>query len=214
MGEESKPAGWWQTLPGILTAIAAAITAIAGLIAALHQAGLIGRSQTTSASAREADRAPPPDAGRPARTPDPAARRAADSNATAPDTANESREIPLPEHRTLAMEDGTGQKFQYTIVSARRDAAAGDTFRLRLRVRVWTNAPGGVVFWSDSFRLRIGDRRLKPVNFLDELAARDETREGDVEFDVDAATREAVLVVTVGGVNFPGNTKEMALRLG
>jgi hypothetical protein len=39
MAEEQRAQGWWQTVPGILTATAGIITAIAGLIVALHQAG-------------------------------------------------------------------------------------------------------------------------------------------------------------------------------
>jgi hypothetical protein len=43
MDESQKPRiSWWQTLPGVLTAAAAAATAIAGLIGVLHQAGVIG----------------------------------------------------------------------------------------------------------------------------------------------------------------------------
>jgi hypothetical protein len=38
-GEPSKSQPWWQTLPGILTAVAAIITATTGLIVALNQAG-------------------------------------------------------------------------------------------------------------------------------------------------------------------------------
>jgi hypothetical protein len=37
MGDDAKPQSWWQTLPGILTSVTATITAIAGLIAVLHQ---------------------------------------------------------------------------------------------------------------------------------------------------------------------------------
>lgn len=39
--DPSRPSSWWQTLPGILTAIAATITAITGLVAALNQTGLL-----------------------------------------------------------------------------------------------------------------------------------------------------------------------------
>lgn len=40
MSEDPKPkAGWWSTLPGVLTALAGFITAVAGLIVALHQIG-------------------------------------------------------------------------------------------------------------------------------------------------------------------------------
>jgi len=43
MDESQKPKiSWWQTLPGVLTAVATAATAIAGLIGVLNQTGLIG----------------------------------------------------------------------------------------------------------------------------------------------------------------------------
>jgi hypothetical protein len=34
---DSKNGSWWQTLAGMLTAITAIITAVAGLLVALHQ---------------------------------------------------------------------------------------------------------------------------------------------------------------------------------
>src|SRR5436189_4804110 len=61
----SNERSWWQTLPGILTAIAGTITAITGLIVALHQAGLFGpRSRggagESSPSAYESPQGPSP----------------------------------------------------------------------------------------------------------------------------------------------------------
>jgi len=60
MGEESpKPQSWWQTLPGVLTAVATIFTAATGLIVALNQAGCFppkpnpnppGPTQTTAVS--------------------------------------------------------------------------------------------------------------------------------------------------------------------
>lgn len=40
MSEERESGGFWRSVPGLLTAAAAAITALAGLVAALSQAGL------------------------------------------------------------------------------------------------------------------------------------------------------------------------------
>jgi len=37
----AKTSSWWQTVPGLLTAIAATITSMGGLILALHQAGIL-----------------------------------------------------------------------------------------------------------------------------------------------------------------------------
>ncbi|TAK00573.1 MAG: hypothetical protein EPO39_15490 [Candidatus Manganitrophaceae bacterium] len=44
MDEQPKPKGWWQTLPGILTAATGVLTAAAGLVAALNQAGFFTKS--------------------------------------------------------------------------------------------------------------------------------------------------------------------------
>jgi len=46
MAEEQKPQKWWQTLPGVLTAIAGLLTATTGLIAILHQTGFFDASGT------------------------------------------------------------------------------------------------------------------------------------------------------------------------
>jgi hypothetical protein len=43
MTTEPRPNSWWQTLPGILTAAGAIITAVTGLVIALNQAGLFKR---------------------------------------------------------------------------------------------------------------------------------------------------------------------------
>lgn len=42
MSTEPETAGWWRTLPGALTATAGVVTALTGLIVALHQTGIIG----------------------------------------------------------------------------------------------------------------------------------------------------------------------------
>jgi hypothetical protein len=42
MTESPRPPSWWLTLPGVLTALAALITAITGLAALLFQSGILG----------------------------------------------------------------------------------------------------------------------------------------------------------------------------
>jgi hypothetical protein len=66
-------------------------------------------------------------------------------------------------------------------------------------------------FWSDSFRLSAGDLRIKPANNLYEMVSRDETKEGDIEFEVDGSIKEAILVIKVGGLDFSGNTRQLRL---
>jgi len=43
MAEGQTPPGWWQTVPGILTATATIITAVTGLIIALNQIGVFNK---------------------------------------------------------------------------------------------------------------------------------------------------------------------------
>lgn len=72
---------WWTTVPGLLAALAAIITAVGGLVAALSQAGVFGGKSAEPAAA-----APPP-AGveaPAAAKPDPAAPEAAAPAAPAP----------------------------------------------------------------------------------------------------------------------------------
>jgi hypothetical protein len=65
MESEKRPTSFWQTLPGILTAIAAILTAVTGLVVALHESGLFASTRATpdtttvqAASATHADSQP------------------------------------------------------------------------------------------------------------------------------------------------------------
>lgn len=54
MAEEPKTQSWWQTLPGIFTAMAGIITAIAGLVVALYQAGFFQHNRPETIPAASA----------------------------------------------------------------------------------------------------------------------------------------------------------------
>lgn len=47
-GEAPKSQSWWQTLPGVLTALAAIITASTGLFVALNNAGIFSRDSKSA----------------------------------------------------------------------------------------------------------------------------------------------------------------------
>jgi hypothetical protein len=51
MSEKTTDTSWWQTLPGVLTGIAAVITAVGTILAVLYQSGFIHREVPTAASA-------------------------------------------------------------------------------------------------------------------------------------------------------------------
>jgi hypothetical protein len=119
--------------------------------------------------------------------------------------------VELPDGSTVTLIDDTGDQYQYTITSADLRPLPPNQFLLHLKVRMWTDFPSaGVPFWSDSFRLYVGDEHLKPSNFLDELVARDETKDGVVEFAIDSPVKNASLSITAPA-DFSGNTKELRL---
>jgi hypothetical protein len=72
MADDEKSHNWWQTLPGLLTAAAGIITAIAGLVAILNQAGFLQPRATPPPSASTTTQTEKPD-----RTPSPPASTAA-----------------------------------------------------------------------------------------------------------------------------------------
>jgi hypothetical protein len=198
---DHKPEGqrWWQTIPGILTAAAAIITAVTGLIVALQQAGVFDWQITADSPAQN----------KTARVTDTAQNRA--EPGSVPSSTSHSvtdRPIQLPDGHSVTM-NNAGEKYQYTILSAQYKPLPPGKYLLRFRLRVWTDATGGVNFWNDSFRLYAGDLRYAPSNNLNELVSRDETKEGDVEFEVDNSLKDAIFVITVGGINFSGNTKQL-----
>jgi hypothetical protein len=126
--------------------------------------------------------------------------------------------MPSATDQAIQMPDGSAvtmsfleYKFQYTILSAQRKRLPPDKQLLRFRIRVWTDFRGGMMFSSGSFRLHAGDLRIKPANNLNELVSRDETKEGDIEFEVDGSIKEAILVINVQGLNFSGNTRQLRL---
>lgn len=49
---------WWQTLPGVLTALAGVITAASGLVALLYQNGVLGHKEEATAAQAPAPAAP------------------------------------------------------------------------------------------------------------------------------------------------------------
>ena len=50
MSEDTRSGGFWRTIPGILTAATATITALAGLVAALAQAGIFSSAPPAAAA--------------------------------------------------------------------------------------------------------------------------------------------------------------------
>lgn len=173
--------GWWQTLPGVLTAVAAVITAIAGLVAALHQTGLFDSSQAKPVIARsdpkppETSKQPPVAAGAPG---------AAASQEAAPHNA------ALPSGQQVRI----GQVV-YNIRSIGVDRYAPGKRLLVFQVQMTNNDRYDANFWDRSFRLLVGNQPQAPTNELNQLVASHAAMDGTVEFVVADDVSEVVLQI-------------------
>lgn len=133
---------------------------------------------------------------------------------TAPTTAPVmARTVSFPDGQVVTMTDSTGDTFRYEILAAVEEPQSPDARLLRLHVRAWTDATGGMNFWSDSFRLKVGERSIAPSNDLNVVLNRDETQEGDVEFPIDSSVSDAILNIKVGGLTFPGDNANLHVTL-
>ena len=99
MAGDEKPGSWWQTLPGVLTAIAGFIAAVSGLILALNQAGLLGGANDKQAQG------PPGPAATTAPAPHPEAQPEAPRPRTEPPGKSEA---PMP--ATVARPESPAQR--------------------------------------------------------------------------------------------------------
>jgi hypothetical protein len=106
VSEGDKPS-WWQTLPGVLTAIAGVITAVTGLIVGLYQSGLMkpSRPETVEASSSVPGSPPPsPIIDQPASPAAPPSAPASTASAAAP--AAPVSALKGPRVNLLAAENG------------------------------------------------------------------------------------------------------------
>lgn len=171
MADEQTSQRWWQTVPGILTATAGAITAVTGLIVALHQTGFFEAS--------------------PEATPSTGTTGGVASSAT-PTTVGQPMQYPI----TLA--SGTKVRLggaTYQILTAQLDWYDADRRVLRFTVRLTNNEEYPVNFWDDTFRLLVEGVPRSPVGGLNKLVQGHSAEEGEVEFMVPAATRSVDLLV-------------------
>lgn len=172
---DSGSKGWWQTLPGVLTAVAAIVTALTGLLVALGGLGIFHKSPSpqnqpatspSSEGARSSGGSTPSEPG--------LARRA--------DADRVSRNLPLP--ATTQVRTGAAV---YKLLSLQSAPYSPDKISLRFTIRMINNGSFPANFWSASFRLRVDDTLQAPINLLDELVDSNSSKDGTVEFVIPAA---------------------------
>ena len=137
---ESKP--WWQTLPGLLSAGAAIITAATGLLIALHQTGFFDRGH----------QAPAQSESRPQPVGEKAQAVGAQSAASHPAASTPSPgSLKLPE---MSQVQGGGHDHLQTCFGAGRADFAGQGIASAY-IRITNNGRYDTIFGTSSFRLLV-----------------------------------------------------------
>ena len=192
---DPKKESWWQTMPGMLTATAAIITALGGLLLALYQVGLIGGKAATSAQSQPAVTAQSySDTAKPI---------ASSSN-------NTKNSVTFPSGATVKFHYNRGSG-SYEILTAQADRRSLGKLGLTLNIRMTNNGPYDVGFWSDSFRLLVDGVPRAPVSRLNELVDARSAKEGAVEFEMPETVKSLALQVLVG--DKPEVTADMPITL-
>lgn len=205
MKEEQKSRGWRQSVPRILIAAAGVVTAAGCTLSTpSHQIGGTTLPPATieikvpeTSQAENQPAAPPATTGMPTE-PQPAEQTGGADPAPAADHG-----ISMPDGNSVTMHSN-GNKAQYTILSAQAEPSSPDKSLIRLRVRVWSESN----MFPGSFRLYAGDQHIAPVKSLNGMISGDETRDGDVEFEVDRSVKEATLAIKDGD-----DTRQLRLML-
>lgn len=215
MAEQSKPeakapspaepktspfaGGWWQTLPGLLTATAGILTALSGLLVVLHQLGLVGspdRAQVTAvppanaAITRQANEPVvlPPAAG---------AGVAAGPAAANPGSAKVRYFVSLPSDAELKFRNHRGEG-SYKILTAQAEAASSGRLVFKFTIRLTNNGPSDVGFASDSFRLLLDGVPAAPISHLNDAVNAGSAKESVVAFEGVDSVSSLALRVLVG----------------
>ena len=174
-------------MPGILTGLAAIVTAVTGLIVAFNHAGGRGEQIPSAASASPssgvstsgasntpaAERQPPP------------------PSATAPG----AQTVALPALHQVKL---AGGNVVITILSAQLEPIDAERRSLKLRVRYLNAGSYSGNFWSSSFRAIVDDVPRAPTNFLDEVVPADSAKDGDVVFEFPISVKDFVLQIGSG----------------
>jgi hypothetical protein len=179
MNDSEKSKGsWWQTIPGILTAITGILTATAGLLVALHQVGILGNKEK-------------PGIQSPSTYNDTARSSETTLSPATPITVT----FPAGTEVTLHSNRGEGT---YKVLAAQVEARGTGELSLKLSIRLTNKGPADLGFWSDSFRLVIDGVPRAPTSWLNDLVDARSAKESDVMFDLSDTAERVLLRVSEG----------------
>ena len=195
-----KPQNWWTTVPGLLTGLAGIVTAVTGLILALHQAGVMGPGKQTS----ERPLAVQGEAGA---SSEPKRGGERSGGTTAADG------ISFPSGDAIQVGEGK-ERVVYKVLSGRLEERSNDSLVLLLRIRV-TNFTPYPVFCGNSIRLLVDEAPRSPADttHLDTPIDTKSARDADTVFDGLPRGSHRVTVMVVDPRNSSGDTFKLPLDL-
>jgi len=181
MADEKSTPSWWQTVPGIMTGMAAIITAITGLILALNH---------TSA---RSDAAPIVSSSPTPSSPPLAAASGTSSSRVSPAASPSSGVIALPALHEVKFGDGSAT---VTVLSVNVEPIDVDRRSLKFHLRYVDTGHHGANFETRLFRLIVDGMPRAPIQELNELVPPDGAKDGDIVFDVPYGVKDVVLQIT------------------
>lgn len=172
--------GWWTTAPGLLTAVAALITAGTGLLLALNEVGLLDPTSDETPSQVVAGE---PEVDAESSSP-------AGSGASVAPSASDY-DISLPYDEEIRVGD-----IGYEILgaTARPDAEGQLALVLSLRARSYRDYDYN--FWDASFRVTAGEDIYPASGGLNDVLPANATQRGELLFVVPDSTRDATLTIS------------------
>jgi hypothetical protein len=194
-----KSQSWWTTLPGMLTGFAAAITAVTGLIVALHQAGIVRKWGGGSPDGTVAHNTSTATSSQPGRS--------APRSGNAPEGS-----VSFPSKGEIQIGEGS-DRLLFKVLSAGIEERSNDTLALRLKLRV-TNYTRFPVFCGSSMCLLIDEVPRAPVavTHLDTPVESASAQDGEAIFEVPRGDHRVALMV-VDPRNSSGDTYKLPLDL-
>lgn len=200
MSDDEKSKSWWYTLPGVITSLTAAITAVTGLVVAIRQTGWFGL-QTPPAITTPSTSTPIalPSAAAPVV---PAQDPSLVTSPTSP--ARLTYSVGLPAMRDYRLGTAT-----FTLLKAEVSPQTTEKNALQIRLRMLNENRFDANFWDRSFRLIVNGVPMAPESNLNEVVPAQSAKEGDVIFVVPRETTGANLKITYGD-----DSTEIPLALG
>jgi hypothetical protein len=183
MADEEKPKSWWHTLPGVITSVAAAITAVAGLVAAVKQTGWFDQRMGKAAVTSDATVNTPPTLGGAAKADSKPVVVEPAGAALSSDGTAQSVTLPVVRSHSLQRLDGSN-KATFSVLKIEIVPRNAETKLLKLRVRVLNEDRYPMNFWGESFRLVVDGAPRQPDQAPNEVLESNAAKDADLIFAI------------------------------